>query len=282
MDAGAYLRRIRYDGRTEPTAETLRALHVAHLVAVPFENLSIHIGEPIVLDDAALFEKIVIRRRGGFCYELNGLFAALLRAFGFDVSLLSARARGTSGEFGPEFDHMALLVRLDEPWLADVGFGDCFLEPIRLGAGASQPPGWHLSEARGEWLLSRVVENGGLRPQYRFTLAPRATADFAGMCAFHQTSPDSPFTQRPLCTLATPDGRVTLTGFRLVTTRGGIRSERGIQAGEYEAILRETFGIELPAGGRDPLVSVSRRALPARRLNPFDRYETLKDRGQTR
>ena len=253
MDAGAYLRRIRYDGPTEPTAETLRALHVAHLVAVPFENLSIHIGEPIVLDDAALFEKIVTRRRGGFCYELNGLFAALLRAFGFDVSLLSAGVMGAGGEFGPEFDHMTLLVRLEEPWLADVGFGDCFLEPIRLRAGASQPPGWHLSETGGLWLLSREIEGGGLKPQYRFSLIPRAPEDYAGMCGFHQTSPDSPFTQRPLCTLATRDGRVTLAGSRLITTSGAARTERDVEIREYRAVLRQTFGVDLPAGCRDPI-----------------------------
>ena len=86
----AYLNRINYHGSLEPNAETLRDLQVAHLLAVPFENLSIHSGEPIVLEDEALFEKVVQRRRGGFCYELNGLFAWLLRNLGFKVEMLSA------------------------------------------------------------------------------------------------------------------------------------------------------------------------------------------------
>ena len=106
MDVDAYLRRIGYCGSPRPTIGTLRALHVAHLATVPFENLSIHLGEPIVLDVEALFEKIVTRRRGGFCYELNGLFGAMLQALGFDATMLSAVVIGASGEFGPEFDHM--------------------------------------------------------------------------------------------------------------------------------------------------------------------------------
>src|SRR6266550_6884083 len=132
MDIQAYLQRISYTGPLVPIAETLRLLQVAHLQTVPFENLSIHSGEPIVLDDDALFEKIVRRRRGGFCYELNGLFAALLRALGFDVKMLSARVANAEGIFGPDFDHMTLLVTLAEPWLVDVGFGDSFLEPLKL------------------------------------------------------------------------------------------------------------------------------------------------------
>jgi N-hydroxyarylamine O-acetyltransferase len=116
MDTNAYLERIGYRGPLAPTAETLRRLHLAHLLSVPFENLSIHAGEPIVLDDEALFDKIVVRGRGGFCYELNGLFAALLRSLGFKVEMLSAAVMGRAGEFGPEFDHMALLVTLAERW----------------------------------------------------------------------------------------------------------------------------------------------------------------------
>ncbi|MDQ5838794.1 MAG: arylamine N-acetyltransferase, partial [Acidobacteriota bacterium] len=121
MDVASYLRRINCGGPLAPTAETLRRLHVAHLLSVPFENLSIHWGEPVALDDEVLFEKIVVRRRGGFCYELNGRFSALLRSLGFDVAMLSARVAGAGGDFGPEFDHMALLITLRERYLVDVG-----------------------------------------------------------------------------------------------------------------------------------------------------------------
>ena len=145
MDINAYLQRINYHGSLAPTAETLRALQVAHLLAVPFENLSIHTGEPVVLEDEALFEKVVGRRRGGFCYELNGLFAALLRSLGFKVEMLSAGVANAEGEFGPDFDHMTLLVtlndKLEERWLADVGFGDSFREPLLLNERGVQRQG---------------------------------------------------------------------------------------------------------------------------------------------
>src|SRR4026208_1567787 len=134
MDIQAYLDRIDYQGPLDPNAEPRRALPVAHLLAEPFENLSIGLGWPIVLDKAALFDKIVVRRRGGFCYELNGLFAALLRDLGFRVKLLSAGAARPGGGFAPEFAHLTLLVdcpqRRQTRWLADVGFGDSFREPL--------------------------------------------------------------------------------------------------------------------------------------------------------
>src|SRR5689334_10616650 len=143
MDVHAYLDRIGYRGAIEPTFETLAALQRAHLLAAPFENLDIGLGRPIVLDHGLLFDKIVTRRRGGFCYELNGLFAELLRALGFHVTRLAAGVARADGEFGPEFDHLTLLVR--EPnqsgtqWLVDVGFGDSFRAPLRLADGLEQP-----------------------------------------------------------------------------------------------------------------------------------------------
>src|SRR5512147_1356301 len=136
MDVQAYLRRIDYRGELDPTAATLHALHRAHLLSVPFENLDIHLSRPIVLDQDALFDKIVTRRRGGFCYELNGLFALLLEQLGYKVTRLAARVVGTDDSLGPQFDHLTLQVQCPDeshsPWLADVGFGDSFLEPLRF------------------------------------------------------------------------------------------------------------------------------------------------------
>ena len=248
MDIRAYLDRIRYHGPLAVTAETLRALQVAHLQAVPFENLSIHARQPIVLDDEALFDKVVARRRGGFCYELNGLFAALLRALGFQVTLLSAGVAKADGSFGPDFDHMALLVALEERWLADVGFGDSFRDPLRLDERGEQPEGpraFRIDEDGGRLLLLR--RDGAeepWQPQYRFTSQPREYADYAGMCRYHQTSPESHFTRQTVCSLATPDGRVTLSGMKLITTRGSERHEKTLESEEERAALyRELFGI---------------------------------------
>ena len=119
MNFKRYLERISYSGNTDPTLATLRALHVAHLIAVPFENLNIHLHQPILLEINWLFDKIVTRGHGGFCYELNGLFAWLLRELGFKVTMLNARVHNGDGVYGIEFDHMVLRVELDEAWLAD-------------------------------------------------------------------------------------------------------------------------------------------------------------------
>lgn len=252
LEVPSYLDRIGYRGPLTPTAETLRALQVAHLQTVPFENLSIHAHQPIVLDDESLFEKVVVRRRGGFCYELNGLFAALLRALGFQVAMLSAEVASADGTFSPPFDHMALRVDLDERWLADVGFGDSFRDPLRLDERVEQAEGvrsFRVDED-GDHLLHHLLllrrDGPGQpwQPQYRFTLQPHEYADYAGMCHFHQTSPDSHFTRQTVCSLATPDGRITLSGRKLITTHGGERQERLLGSDEERAsVLRELFGV---------------------------------------
>ena len=214
MDVTAYLDRINYRGSLLPTAETLRALQVAHLLAVPFENLSIHSGEPIILEDDALFDKVVKRKRGGFCYELNGLFAALLRELGFKVEMLNAQVANSEGVIGPDFDHMTLMVTLEERWLADVGFGESFREPLLIDKREPTVQGErsYLITSEGAQLELRQREgNGEWKAQYRFTLQPFAYADYAGMCEFHQTSPDSHFTKARLCSLATPEGRCQMS-----------------------------------------------------------------------
>lgn len=247
MNIDAYLKRINYTGSLEPTAETLRALQVAHLLAVPFENLSIHAGEPIVLNEDSLFGKIVENRRGGFCYEANGLFAGLLRALGFEVAMLSAGVATRDGGFGPDFDHMTLMVTLADRWLADVGFGDSFLEPLLLDSRHEQVQGtraFRIIEDNTHLILQRRDDGGDWVPQYRFTLQPHTFADYEQMCHFHQTSPESHFTKGPLCSLATADGRITLSGQRLITTSAQQRSEHPLtDRDSFDHTLRDQFGI---------------------------------------
>lgn len=248
MKISAYLDRIAYHGSTAPTLKTLRDIHRAHMLAVPFENLDIARGRAIVLQEEPLVDKIVARRRGGFCYELNGAFAALLRELGFQVEYLNARVANAQGEFGIEFDHLALRVLLDEPWLADVGFGDSFREPLRLCEIAAQERDgvtYRLDAENNERVLWRV-EEGQWRPQYRFGMQAYRLADFRGGCTYHQTSPDSPFTRRRVCTLATPDGRITLSDTKLVLTRNGSKQERTLS--DEQAVteaLRTYFDIVL-------------------------------------
>ena len=248
-----YLQRINYSGSQAPTAETLRQLHLAHLQTVPFENLSIHSGEPIVLNDQALFNKIVRRKRGGFCYELNGLFASLLTGIGFSVVKLSARVANDKGEFGPDFDHMTLLVTTpDAPevrWLADVGFGDCFNEPLLLDSREAQqqgPRSYRIDVEADHLLLLQREGESEWKPQYRFTLTPHEYADYHEMCTYHQTSPESHFTKARVCTRLTPSGRITLSAMRLITTNQGVREERTLaDEDSFQQSLLENFGIDM-------------------------------------
>lgn len=248
MDVAAYLDRIEYRGPLDPHVETLRRLHLAHLLHVPFENLSIHQHEPIVLNDEALFEKIVTRRRGGFCYELNGLFGALLGAVGFKVSKLSAQVAGDEGKFSADFDHMTLLVEsADQRWLADVGFGECFIEPLPFETAAEQrqqETRYRIRNDGERFVLESALEGAAWKAQYRFNLNPYQYSDYEAMCRYHQTSPDSHFTRKRIVSRLTPEGRITLSDVRLIVTENGKRSETDVvNDTEYCEILRDNFGI---------------------------------------
>jgi N-hydroxyarylamine O-acetyltransferase len=249
IDTAAYLQRIHYIGRLEPTAETLHALQQAHLLAVPFENLDIHLGRPIILDHGLLFDKIVRQRRGGFCYELNGLFAALLQQLGFHVTLLSARVTTADGGFGPEYDHLVLLVQLEERWLVDVGFGDSFHRPLRLDERGEQSDGRRSYRLDFDGTNYTLHQHDGLttwEPQHIFTDRPRRFAEFDDMCHYHQTSPDSPFPRKRLCTQATPAGRITVSNQRLIISYNGTRREEELpDAAAFTAALQQYFGIDI-------------------------------------
>ncbi|MFB9728900.1 arylamine N-acetyltransferase family protein [Haloechinothrix salitolerans] len=238
----AYLARIGARRPTAPTPEVLHELHERHLDTVPFENLSIHIGEPIRLDADALHDKIVHRRRGGFCYELNGAFAMLLRALGFDVSPLSAKVYRDDDTLGPPFDHMAL--RVGE-WLVDVGFGRHTRHPLRLASEAPQhdPEGVFRLAARPDGDVDIYANE---KPVYRLELRPRELSDFVPTCWWQSTSSDSHFTRSVTCSLPTASGRVTLSGDRLIETIDGERKETTLSDdAEILATYRSRFGIHL-------------------------------------
>jgi len=258
---GHYLERIGAPRVAAPTGGALRLLHGRHLEAVPFENLSIHLGEPIVLTEDALVDKVTARRRGGFCYELNGVFSFLLTALGYEVTLLAARVFGDGGDLGPPFDHLVLEVAAEEGrWLADVGFGDHSRGPLRIGTGGPQadPAGmFEVVEAAGGDL--DVVRDG--RPRYRVERRPRALEDFVPTCWWQATSPDSWFRRSLVCTRLTPAGRITLSGNRLIRTENGERGETVLEGDEavLDAYARE-FGVAL---SRVPVVAPpEKRSMP--------------------
>ena len=250
MDIRNYLERIQYTGTLELTAELLSSLQYANLLRIPFENLDIHLGRAIQLDEQHLFEKIVTQKRGGFCYELNGLFAWMLRGLGFQVDLLSAEVY-EDGEFSPQFDHLALQVRLEEDWLVDVGFGDSFIRPLRLSENSEQiqnGTAYRIDQSSNYRVLLQRGDAGKWERFYRSTLEPRQLSDYTGRCRYHQTSPESHFTQKRLCTRLTEEGRITLRDERLIETKNGRRQEARISdEEEYLAALEEHFGIRLTA-----------------------------------
>jgi len=250
MDTGDYLKRIGYRGPARPNVNVLRRLHRRHLLSIPFENLDIHLHRPIILNEATLYDKIVKHRRGGFCYELNGSFASLLKKLGFDVSLLSARVARKGGGFSPDFDHMTLLVQLKESWLADVGFGDSFTEPKPLDIFHPQVDhgkDYRFARKDGWILLSRRTKGSRFwEPQYKFSLTSRTMADFIPRCRWQQTSPRSHFRKGRLCTRLTPNGRLTLTDTKFIVTRGRKKVELPVKTPEeFAVLLRQHFGIDL-------------------------------------
>lgn len=251
MDVNRYLERIQIKGRRKPGLLFLEQLMYHHLQTIPFENLDILQGTPIILDLERIYKKIVIGRRGGFCFELNGLFYRLLQKLGFSVSMASARVyMPRMREFATEFDHMALLVDLKQIYLVDVGFGDAFFKPMRL-------PDGHIEDAGGRYRLSPygsdrqgfVLEKQGRKnwySKYRFKTAPRKLADFKGMCDYHQTSPEAPFTRGNLATIGTEKGRMTLTNGFLTITENGRRLKTDVPSEKvFNKHLFDYFGIVL-------------------------------------
>lgn len=254
MNVPAYLERIHYRGDITRTLDTLRALHVAHMFAVPFENLDIHLGRHIGLDLDHLHDKIVTQRRGGFCYELNGLFAALLSHIGFQVELFGAEVV-QNGQVNRNDSHLTLIVRLDEDWLADVGFGDGFFEPLRLDEARDQIQLGHsfrlVRDGNTITMLERMGD--GSEEGYRFERVPRPFEAFREMCEWTATSPESHFTRKRVTTLPIAGGRVTQSDRRLILTQGSAREEKELTRSEYESTLRERFGIALSTGELDKL-----------------------------
>ncbi len=254
MDLSLYFARIQYTQSVEPDVKTLRALQHAHMFTVPFENLDIGLKRPIRLSEEALWDKIVLQKRGGFCYELNGLFAILLKEIGFQVTYLNARVYSREGKLGIDFDHLALLVQIPDQsgrWLVDVGFGDSFNEPLDFEKTGEQVQGlrsYRLEQMQAGYATWQKNYDGSWERQYFFDLQPRNfPVDYEAGCLYHQTSPRSSFTRGSIISKATPEGRVTLEDGRLIITRNGERSERPVAGrDEYHALLKRYFDVTLP------------------------------------
>ncbi|XP_069840521.1 arylamine N-acetyltransferase, pineal gland isozyme NAT-3-like [Dendropsophus ebraccatus] len=254
MDLKAYLQRVNLTDTGPPSLSALQELHRHHVLSVPFESLSIHSGEKIILDMSWIYDKIVVRGRGGFCYENNGLFSWLLQQLGYQPRVLEARVMNPkNGTYGLPFDHMILTVELEgKRWLCDVGFGDGIIEPIPLEAGREEKQDSSVFRLRvegDEWHMERKEEEVW-RCLYKFTLKECTFEDFREMCEYHQTSPSSFFVQKSICSLQLPHGRLTYVGHRLISTEytkegGSVKTTRVLTDEEIPGILRDKFGIVL-------------------------------------
>lgn len=223
MNLHAYLNRIGYRGDLRADLDTLTRLHRAHLMSIPYENLNIHLGRTLTLDESDFFDKLVTQRRGGWCYEMNGLFAWALREIGFDVSLLASEV-GRSGQ-SPDIqrDHLILLVQLDRPYLADVGFGNGILEPLPLAVGDYQQMYFHYRLAfDGTYWHFTNQQHGVSGPGFDFILQPYMLPDFAQRCHELQTLPESGFVRTTVSYRFTQGGYVSLRGavLRTITIAG--------------------------------------------------------------
>ncbi|SLM63668.1 MULTISPECIES: arylamine N-acetyltransferase family protein [Dickeya] len=245
-----YLQRIGIRSLPDDPAVQLRTLHLAHLTHVPFENLDVVFGKPIHLDKTAILHKVIEARRGGFCYELNYGFYLLLQALGFEVQILAGQVWNDDGHYGPPYDHLFLQVALPQgPVIADISFGDAFCIPVPLSGEVSHEAfaSYRVAPATdGEYLLLQRPAGASWQPMYRFTPQARQLDEFTAMAHYHQTSPDAPFTRKSLCTLATAQGRVTLSGNRLIMTQQGQKTEQYLTCHrDYLAGLYQHFGIVL-------------------------------------
>ena len=255
FDLEAYLGRIAYHGSREASLDTLVALHEAHVGAIPFENLDILLGRPIVLELGALQAKLVAGRRGGYCFEQNALFRAALESLGFRVTPLAARVRtGPPGPVRPR-THMTLLVDVSgEPLLADVGFGgDGPLHPVPLRAGGLVGTGdnrCRLKREAGQWVLEGCA-SGDWADLYVFTLEPQFPADYEMANHFTSTHPRSPFVTNLVVQRSWRDKRVILRNRDLAVRRRGTTETSTIRDAEHllEVLARE-FGLVFPAGTR--------------------------------
>ncbi len=250
MNLDDYLARIGYEGPVAPDLATLRGMHRAHFLRVPFENLSIRRNERIVVDLQRNYDKIVTRGRGGFCLELNSLFAWALREIGFEVDVLGGRMMGPNGVLSPPLSHMTLRVGLDEDWLCDVGAGGRIPGPLRMAERAPQPYGlrnFTLAEDGDHWINSMGdpwISPG--QPQlYVFTLQPRELDEYENVCHWLQTSPDSVFTRGDVISLGKDEGRVSYASGRLIVTTGDGREEVAVPEHDRAIVVEDRFGIRL-------------------------------------
>jgi N-hydroxyarylamine O-acetyltransferase len=244
----AYLDRIGFKGSARPDLATLRAVHRSHVEAIPYENLDVQLRRAVTRSPADAFEKIVTRRRGGWCYEMNGLLGWALEEIGFKVTRLAgAVTRDVNGD-GVIGNHLVLIVDLGDLWIADAGFGDGLIEPTPLREGAFRvgPLDCSLERVEGGWWRYNNDPSGGA-PTFDFHLDVSDEALLEARCRFLQTDPASPFVMNAVVQCWRNNEHHSMRGRVLQTVDGiGKRQRMVDSAEEYVAMLRERFALDLP------------------------------------
>ena len=266
----AYLRRINYGGPLSPTRQTLHNLHRAHLLAIPFENIEVQFKRVPSLDIERIYEKIVVAKHGGWCFEMNSLFAWALREIGFTVDIAGASVEREKHPSRARINHMVLIVRLDQPFLADVGFGNGSLTPLPLRPGSYNDTRFEFHLTRdGEWWRFHNHRYDGTT--YDFLETPLQLEDFQQENDWLATSPESYFVQNLVCARLTDDGIVKLTNALLEhTTTTAIKEEAAVNADALQRILRERFELEVVRIGELwDRVSAEHRAMLRKRIRGF-------------
>lgn len=250
MNTKKYLNRIKYSGELKPNCNVLAELQKAHLLNVPFENLDIHYHKPIELKIDSIYKKIVINNRGGFCYELNGLFYELLLSLKFKVKRISARVYNKENGYSPEFDHFAIVVEIGgSEFLVDVGFGEFIFEPLKLELNVIQkdPTGdYIIDKYNDEYFRVNKIINGQLIPEYIFKKTKREFIDFKERCLYHQTNKNSHFKKKRLISIPTKNGRITISGDTLKIKENDLVKERTLNDEmEFYNELSSLFNVKL-------------------------------------
>jgi len=250
MNVEKYLGRIGYRNTPVTNLETLISLHKHHVLSIPFENLDVHQGKPITLEVDSLYKKVIFKNRGGFCYELNYLFYNLLHEIGFDGKIISSKIYDKDGKPGPAFDHMSIIVKLEEEWLLDVGYGDLFIEPIKIEDKRVKKDWFKFYRIdkldEGKYLLSESKTGQAYKKRYEFDSRPRQIEEFYKQCEYKQSSEASHFVQNRICTLPSIQGRVTLLNDKLIKRTDGLREENEVGTElMFRRVLKEKFNIEL-------------------------------------
>jgi N-hydroxyarylamine O-acetyltransferase len=251
-DVAAYCRRIGYTGDLAPTVATLRALHRAHVGAIPFENVDVLLGRPILLDHVSLERKLIAARRGGYCFEQNLFFKDVLEFLGFEVTGLAARVLMGATDIRPR-THMAMLVEAErQVFLADVGFGGTgLLEPLPFVAGRTfEFPlvSFRLAEHQGLWVLQSAQQTGSWTDLYAFTFEPQERVDYEVANWFTSTYAASVFRHSLTAQRTRPEERIVLRNQDLtILTAAGEESHRVGSAAEARAVLEQRIGLNLSA-----------------------------------